>query len=618
MKFMSIVCVACLTALVAGCVISDEWTFDGERVTLPHTWNAADGADGGMVLPYPGHNAVSSSSYSRGRHIYTRTLPEPKRGKRYFVRCLGACEQAEVIVNGWPIGKHDGAFTAFTFEITEALLPGDNRLEIAVDNSYNPHIPPNEGDFTMFGGLYRDVEIIEKPMLCIDPREPIKVEANPDTGHVVVIARRSDTGENFETEFDFPEPELWSPEHPHLYSVTLRMGTDEEQVTFGFRKAEWREDGFYLNGVRRQLHGVCMHQDAGANGWAASADDEERDVLMLKELGADAVRTSHYPRSPRFYDLCDKHGILVWTELPIVDEVPRGDKTFRTNSLVMAREMVTQHRNHPSIICWGAFNEVYQFRKPDGSAEDVLREVRDLIHQLDPSRPVAGASNGAKLTLNAVPDVLGMNLYPGWYGSYAVKMGEEIARAAQQNKRSTVGVTEYGAGGSIHQHGDATERCQPNSRWHTEEYQAFFHATAYKCIKDNPLVWGSFTWVMFDLASDSRHEGERHGINDKGLVTRDRANFKDAYYLYKANWSPKPVLHLVGSRLTTTRHASATVMGFSNCGAVTLKVNGQFIATQEPDAVCTVRFNSVPLAPGENTIELSTDHQSTSTTWIRQ
>lgn len=596
-----------LLGLSSWCFASEairaEWTFDGRPVTLPHTWNAADGADGGTPTNWPGHNSVSSQSYDRGKHVYATILKRPAENRRLFLRVPAACAKAEVRLDGRRIMEHVGAFASFGCELTP--FRDGAVLEIEVDNAYDPHMPPNEGDFTMFGGLYRGVELIEKPRVAIDPVRHVRVDADSATGHVIV--RVPVTGDDDAVrEFDFPSPELWSPENPRLYTVRVSVGEDSEDVTFGFRTVEMRKDGFYLNGRKRVLRGVCRHQDAGPNGWAATAADEERDISLIREMGADAIRTSHYPCSRNFYDLCDRKGILVWTEVPLVDEVPADDPLFAERALQMAREMIEEHRNHPSIVMWGAFNEVYQFRKPDGTSERTVRDVVKLMHELDATRPVVGASNGDKRGLDAIPDGLGRNLYPGWYWKSAERMGEDIAEACAFEGREAICVSEYGAGGGVFTHGDPLDRPKsPGGAWHSEEYQAYFHAATYSGIKDNPCVWGSFAWVMFDAASDARKEGENHGINDKGLVTRDRQTKKDAFYLYKANWSSDPVLHLVGKRMSSTTNSAMNVLGFSNVGGVTLTVNGVVVGDQVPDKVCAVLFRGVRLSPGENRIVLS-------------
>ena len=602
------------------------WTADGDAVTVPHTWNAEDAADGIGRAPDWAQVGYSSgaTSYVRKAVSYRRALPDPVKNRRQFVKCHGASVKAEVKVNGVSIGRHVGAFTAFCFEATKAMKPTGNELEIIVDSTFDPDVQPIHADFSVYGGLYRDVRWIETDAVCIDPVTDgacgVVVDANPDTGDVV--AKVSVLGGTNEVQsFKFEKPVLWSPETPKLYTVNVEVRQkgcrDSVPVTFGFRKAEFREDGFYLNGVKRKIRGVCRHQDREGKGWAVSDADEDEDVMLIKSMGANGVRTSHYPQSPHFYDLCDEKGLLVWTEVPNVNGLTFTEKA-RENELAMAREMVAQHRNHPSIFAWGIFNEIYNMKMAD-APEPRLQALADYVRSLDPSRPVTGASNGTgekRKKLNAIPDQLGLNLYPGWYGKSSDKMGETLDESFAASGRSTAAVTEYGGGGCIGQHADPLKfRPKPAGADHPEEYQAMHHVENYRAIAKDERLWGSFLWVMFDLGSDARREGAFMGRNDKGLVTWDRKNFKDAYYFYRANWTDTPTLRLVGTRMTAVTNSTATVLGFSNVGDVTLKVNGCAVGTLSPDEVKTVLWKDVPLTPGPNRIELTAGGRTASATW---
>ena len=595
------------------------WLADGEPVTLPHTWNAADAADGEDV-PDDWRTAGYSSgstSYLRKAVAYCRALPDPRPGKRYFLRCGGASITATVKVNGREVGRHVGSFTGFCFELTEALKPSGNELEILVDNRFDPDVQPIHADFSVYGGLYRVPELLERDAVCIDPRRNPVVTADPATGHVTVKVPVAG-GEDVTQSFDFPDPVLWSPEHPRLYPVTVRVGADERTIHVGFRTVEFRTDGFYLNGTKRRLRGVCRHQDREGKGWGVSAADEAEDVRWMKRMGADAVRTSHYPQSEAFYDLCDREGLLVWTELPNVNGLtftPEAEE----NERMMAREMVGQHRNHPCVFAWGIFNELYN--KPmSADPEPRMAALRDYVKGLDPTRPVVAASNApGRRTLNAIPEQLGFNLYPGWYGAAADRMGETIDEAFRLNPgRTAFAVSEYGGGGCVSQHADAKARpARADAPFHPEEYQAYLHWGNYRAIVRDPRVWGSFLWVMFDLGSDARREGARFGLNDKGLVTWDRSTAKDAYFLYKANWNPEPMLHLVGERMTSLTNAAATVMAFSNVGEVELRVNGETVGRKTPDEVRTARWDAVPLRDGDNEIEVRAGNFRRTAHWRR-
>ena len=608
--------------------LADGWTADGNPVSIPHTWNAVDAADGeGRASDWSkvGYSS-GATSYVRKVVLYRRALPDPKPGRRYFLKCAGASVKCTTLVNGKEIGRHVGAFTAFCHEATAALKPTGNVLEMAVDNRLDPDVQPIHADFSVFGGLYRVPEWIETGAIAIDPvtdgASGVVLEPDAKTGDVV--ARVSVLGGTNEVQrFHFENPRLWSPEDPVLYDLVVRVSQngDEDAVKlrFGFRTAEFREDGFYLNGVKRRIRGVCRHQDREGRGWCRSRDDEADDVRWIKRMGADGVRTSHYPQSPAFYDLCDEQGFLVWTEVPNVNGLTFTESA-RQNELREAREMVMQHRNHPSIFVWGIFNELYN-KAMEEPPEPRMRALKAYVNSLDPSRPVAAASHQPRRTeLCSVPDVIGFNLYPGWYGRRSEDMGAVLDAAFADNPaRRIAAVSEYGCGGCATQHADPTFRLpKTETRFHPEEYQARHHWANYRAIAADDRVWGSFLWVMFDAASDAKREGERMGLNDKGLITWDRLTAKDAWWFYKVNWNPEPQLHLVGTRLTETTEPSTTVMAFSNVGPVKLYLNGRLYGEMSPDSVNTVMWEKVPLQMGVNEVEVLAGDFRKTARWTRR
>ena len=594
-------------------------------VSVPHSWNVEDGCDGKGVLSSERKrkNSSCASSYERKRVVYSRELPDPKAGRRYFVRCDGASITAVVKVNGRRVGEHLGAFTAFCFEVTDALRASGNRLEIVVDNfSRDDVAPPVNADFTMYGGLCRKVWLIETPRVCIDLTRDggsgVRLFPNPETGEV--RAEIAVSGGTDETRlFSVRDFRLWSPETPVVYTQRFEIASgDAVTETFGFRRVEFREDGFYLNGIRRKLRGVNYHQDREGRGWAVSDDDRAADIAEIKELGADAVRTAHYPHAGRTYSLCDEKGLLAWCEQPNVNGL-RFTETFRTNVWRQTREMVVQLGNHPSIFCWSIFNELYnKVPMTEGEPEAMMEELRDYVKALDPTRPVAAASDMVKNgRLNAIPEALGFNRYPGWYGADGVTMRDMVDEVCRETGRTSLGMSEYGAGGSPRQHGDARTRNPPLGDLHTEEYQAHVHADDYRDLATDPRIWGTFVWCMFDFGSDCRQEGLHWGINDKGLMTYDHQVRKDAWYLYHANWSAEPTLRLVGTRRQQMTNETVTVLGFSNLGDVTLTVNGRTIGTKKPNDVKTVLWESVPLSIGRNVVSLSAGGRESKAVWTR-
>lgn len=618
------------------------WTCDGAPVTIPHTWNAEDGADGGE--PKSGESA-NARSYLRKAAVYRRTLPAVGRGKRVFLRFEGASSKATVVVDGMIVGRHTGAYTAFVCEVTDRInFNRDNLLEVVVDNYVDRNEPPGAADFTVCGGLYRGVQLIETDRACIDPNfhagPGVWAEADPKTGRVAVDVKLNGASPAAKVSCEVKDPSgkvvaegapdalvvakpaLWAPKTPNLYTLTARLkdGKSEDCVgiRFGFRSVEFRRDGFYLNGEKYKIRGVNRHQDREGRGWAMPPEEEAEDIAYIKEMGADGLRTAHYPQSGHIYDLCDEKGLLAWAECPNVNIV-RDTPEYRANAFSNQTEAIWQLKNHPSIFTWSISNELSTNRAP-GVTERLMTELKALVKSLDATRPVALATCRSHQTgVNIIPDAIGFNFYPGWYRNVPEGMtGTTDAALADNPFLTTLGVTEYGAGASVTQHDDAQARNQPLSPVHIEEWQAWVHYWNYKSLFADDRVWGSFIWVMFDFAADARREGPRHGINDKGLMTRDRRFKKDAFHFYKANWNAEPTLHLVGSRMTETTNSTMTVMGFSNIGDVTLSVNGREVGRQTPDEVKTVIWRQVPLKKGANDIRLEASGRTAEARWERK
>lgn len=611
----------------------EGWTCDGIPVVVPHTWNAQDACDGPGATKEPrnGDSAASRTSYLRKRSVYRRMLPSPMAGtRRVFLKCDGASVIAEVSVNGRFVGKHVGAFTAFAFEITEYLQAVSNVLEIAVDNRLNELTQPLSADFSVYGGLYRSVKLIETDLICIDRvtdgADGVDVSADPLTGNVEVrIAVLGGTNEV--RRFSVPDFKLWSPEQPKIYTrriEVLQKGCrDAATIRFAFRTMEFRQDGFYLNGERRQLRGVNRHQDREGKGWAVSGRDEEEDIRLIKELGADALRTAHYPQSRHIYDLCDELGLICWVEYPNVNRV-LFTEGFERGMLTQIREMVRQLGNHPSIAMWSICNELEMDGSQNGwlldpeKTRQLLVRVRDFIHRLDAERPVVAATDKPKSrSVNDVTDQLAYNRYPGWYSRQTMRQMLDDMFAADDRK--ILGMSEYGVGGSIQQHDDPSISVRPNGPWHPEEYQAFrMHDNLLELMRE-PCIWGHYVWAMFDFGADRRTEGATYGKNDKGLMAFNHRDRKDVYYLYKANWRKDvPVLHLVGSRMTSLTNSIVTVLGFSNIGDVRLQVNGRDCGLRAPDDACGVIWKDVRLDSGHNDIRLESGGRTVSARWLVQ
>lgn len=633
-----------------------------EEVTIPHTWNAFDGQDGPARSSDPKLN-VKRENYYRGACWYVRPLDVPAewKDKRVFLLFEAAATAAKVYLNGQPVGEHRGAFTAFCFELTPHVKWGRmNELRVQVDNSHFEDVAPLTGDFNIHGGIYRPVWLIATDPVCVAPlnqgspgvyvtlKSVKKNAATFEVKSLISNGQESAAKLKVATElrdaagkvvanltsriqvapatvapvihtFTIPNPHLWQGRNdPYLYSVVVHVQrngktVDEVVQPLGLRTIEISQDkGFLLNGEPYPIHGVCRHQDKRDKGWALSAADDEEDLRLILEMGTTAIRLAHYPQSTRFHDLCDRAGMLVWDEVPFVNQLPRladaaatpgGEVTpeFSANLEQQMREMILQRYNHPSITWWGLFNELG--RTNTVAALPLVERLNKLAHTLDPSRPIVAASNKTGLTVNHVADATSYNVYPGWYSGFAEDMPKLIDERFVEQSQRRIGISEYGAGANPFQHQEGTLK---KPMWqgdsHPEEWQTLVHERDWAAMKNNPKLWGTFIWVMFDFAVDWRDEGGQPGLNDKGMVTQDRKLKKDVYYFYQANWSKKPVVYIAERRLTPRKLTKTGVKVYSNCGEVELMVNGKSLGKAKPDAIRVFRWEDVALQPGRNQI----------------
>ena len=409
-----------------------------------------------------------------------------------------------------------------------------------------------------------------------------------------------------------PDPHRWNGrKDPYLYTATvsvLQEGKVVDQVSqpLGLRTVEiTQEQGFLLNGNPYPVHGVSRHQDVRNKGWAISPEDEETDARFLKEMGVTAVRNAHYPQSENWHAINDRDGVLLWDELPLIN-VTRDTRPFWHNSEEFLREMVHQLYNHPSIAWWGIFNELGTRPAPpsDKHLFQQLSHLQSVIKEIDPNRIVVAASCQMNKSFNLVTEQMAFNHYPGWYHDNPPSiMADSIAKRSKEvGKR--IAISEYGAGANIAHHAEgAPVRPMPRGPFHPEEYQAYVHEQEWAVMRDNPLLWGTFVWNMFDFAHQGRKEGNILALNDKGMVTHDRLVRKDAFFFYKANWNPEPMIHITARRSALRTQPVTEVKVYSNCPEVELTVNGQSSGVAKPDDLHIARWPSVKLKAGENNIQ---------------
>ena len=564
-----------------------EW----EKVNLPHSWNAVDGQDGG-------------NDYFRGTCHYTKsfTKAELPEAARYYLEIRGANSSADVILNGKELAHHDGGYSTWRVDLTETLAE-ENTLVVAVDNSPNEHVYPQMADFTFYGGLYRDVNLICVPEshFCLDyyggPGLAVTTEvkgANADITVETWITEQKESQSLRYTLYDKEENALASLEtaetkvimtlenvhlwhgrkDPYLYCCEIELVENGEVIDsvcsrFGCRTFEIDvERGFILNGEEYPLRGVSRHQDRWGVGNALLPEHHTEDMDLICEVGATTIRLAHYQHDQFFYDLCDERGMVIWAEIPYISKhMPDG----RENTISQMKELVVQNYNHPSIVVWGLSNEI----SIGGSTEDLLenhRILNDLCHEMDKTRlTTIAAVSMCKLDdpYLQIPDVVSYNHYFGWYGGDTSMNGPWFDNFHATHPSIPIGCSEYGCE-ALNWH-----TSEPFQGDYTEEYQAFYHEELIKQLFSRKYMWATHVWNMFDFGADARAEGGENGQNHKGLVTFDRKYKKDSFYAYKAWLSDEPFVHLCSKRYIDRVEDVTKVTVYSNLPEVELFANGE-------------------------------------------
>ncbi|HET7539443.1 MAG TPA: glycoside hydrolase family 2 TIM barrel-domain containing protein [Polyangiaceae bacterium] len=624
---------------------------------LPHTWNALDGQDG------------PATPYYRGIGWYRKHYSVPSRlqGQRLYLQFDGSNISTDVFVNGRAAGSHVGGYAAFRFDVTELVtFGGDNVIAVKVNNaagadlnhelipeSPTVNVPPLSADYTFFGGLYRSVHLLSTPPLAISPMDfgssgvyvkqthvsaasaeltitvklsndsdgtasaklrasvldAAQVEVASATATQIVPARGKDDAVLSTT---LTSPHLWDGlGDPYLYSVRVdlldgAMVLDSITVPLGVRSFSLDADtGFELNGKHLGLHGVNKHQDQRDKGWAIADTDTDADFAIVRELGANAVRLAHYQHAQHTYDLCDRAGLVVWAETPVVNRI-NDTPEFTASAEQQLTELIRQNYNHPSIVFWSVGNETTLRAGP--SPDALIAHLASVVAAEDPTRLAAYAADGTATDspVNFHGQAHGFNEYQGWYGGKIADFTSWADANREAHPEAPIGITEYGAGASIAEHTAdpaAADSGQNHTNGaHAEEYQSYYHESYWPLLQARPFIWGTFVWALFDFASDTREEGMAAGLNDKGLITFDRQTKKDAFYWYKANWSAEKFVHINSRRFVNLPQSSNTIVVYSNVEAVELQLNGSSLSTR---TATNHRFvwKNVTWADGANVVE---------------
>ncbi len=637
-------------AQLTGCDDS-SW----ETVNIPHTWNDKDADD-------------ETPGFYRGPVWYRKQLfiDKSQEGRRAVIYFEGANQEVRFYLNGQFVGEHKGGYTRFCFDITPHLRYGqENLFAIYVNNVYNPNIPPLSADFTFFGGIYRDVylqfmnpvhiatndyassgvyirtpevnnsaasveittlltndmsqstEIRVENIICdADGKEVKKTQAE-------VKLAAGETKTDISKKIKIDSPRLWDIDDPYRYMVYTRIldkrkGTllDEVVNPLGLRWFKFdSEKGFFLNGKGRKLIGTARHQDYFQKGNALRDELHVQDVLLLKEMGGNYLRVSHYPQDPVIMEMCDKLGIVTSVEIPVVNAVTETEE-FLHNSVEMAKEMVRQDFNRPSVMIWGYMNEIF-LRRPytEGKqledyyrfTEKVARALEATIREEDPSRYTMMAYHNMPqyyedAHLTEIPMIQGWNLYQGWYEPDINEFQRLLDRAHKAYKGKVLMITEYGPGVDPRVHSYQPERFD-----FSQEYGLVYHKHYLNEMMKRPFVAGSSLWNLNDFYSESRVDAVPH-VNNKGVVGLNREK-KDVYWFYKTALSRRPIL-VIGNREwksrggvvnTAQKECIQSVPVFSNAEEVELFVNNKSLGKKKIED--NYALFDVPFVGGENLLE---------------
>lgn len=637
-------------AQLTGCDDS-SW----ETVNIPHTWNNKDADD-------------ETPGFYRGPAWYRKQLfvDKSQEGRQAVIYFEGANQEVRFYLNGQFVGEHKGGYTRFCFDITSHLRYGqENLFAIYVNNVYNPNIPPLSADFTFFGGIYRDVYLqfmnpvhiatndyassgvyirtpevnnsaasveittlltnntlqpaeirVENVIYDADGKEVKKTQAE-------IKLASGETKTDISKKIKIDSPRLWDIDDPYRYMVYTRIldnkkGTllDEVVNPLGLRWFKFdSEKGFFLNGKWRKLIGTARHQDYFQKGNALRDELHVQDVLLLKEMGGNFLRVSHYPQDPVIMEMCDKLGIVTSVEIPVVNAVTETEE-FLQNSVEMAKEMVRQDFNRPSVMIWGYMNEIF-LRRPytEGKqledyyrfTEKVARALEATIREEDPSRYTMMAYHNMPqyyedAHLTEIPMIQGWNLYQGWYEPDINEFQRLLDRAHKVYKGKVLMVTEYGPGVDPGLHSYQPERFD-----FSQEYGLVYHKHYLREMMKRPFIAGSSLWNLNDFYSESRVDAVPH-VNNKGVVGLDREK-KDVYWFYKTALSRRPIL-VIGNREwksrggvvnTAQKECIQSVPVFSNAEEVELFVNNKSLGKKKVED--NYALFDVPFVGGENLLE---------------
>lgn len=641
-------------------IINSGWQFsedntNWETINIPHTWNDKDAFD-------------DQSGYRRGLGYYKKQvfIPLEEKDKILYLKFNAINQEATVFVNGEIVGNHKGGYTAFNFDVTSYLnYDVYNLIEVTVDNSHNENIPPLDADFTFYGGIYRDVELISIPKqhFSLDDfasdgfyvnyynvsdekagvEVDIKIEnkASKKEKTILNVALFDADGKQIKTHSEtirlnpyssedvkiklteVVNPKLWSPENPYLYQLKLTLSNkdgailDSKSANVGFRWASVDpEKGFFLNGKPIKLIGVNRHQDYEGYGNAVPVHLQRKDIELIKNMGANVIRFAHYPHARELYELCDELGLIVWSEIPVVNLVTNSEAFFDT-ALIMQEEHLKQYYNYPSVVMFGYMNEIFlrlQFDKKMPQDErnklklDTYRlaeKLEKLTREIAPNHITVMALHYNEIynetKIADLPMLIGWNLYFGWYYGTIEDFGKFLDDQHSRYPNRSILISEYGPGADVR---ISTQK--PVTYDYSQEYQLQLHKSYYEQVQKRDFVTGMTAWNFADFGSEFRGESLPH-VNQKGLVQYNRKP-KEIYYWYQSVLHKDiPIVHIANyqNEITLINENTQELNVFSNQKTGKLFLNDKFVKNitfQSGVAKVNLQF-----AEGINTIKVTTD-----------
>lgn len=603
---------------------------DAESITLPHCYNSHDGQNGSEMF--------------KGKCFYQKVfdITDDLMEDNIFLEIGAASLVSEVYINGKLAHVNDCPYSMYRIDMKPYIILGENLISIMVDNSQQKYVYPIMADFSFYGGIYRDVSLLISKGVHFDildgGRDGIylkQVKLEDETYRLEIsgaicsnkiisnaqvvfsvkdrdgicvqektIELKIDDKTEFKESIEIEKPHLWQGvEDPYLYEVVVQIKVDgsiidERCIEYGFRTIEISpEKGVFLNGKHIKLNGVARHQDFAEVGNAISKEQMELDMSIIKEIGANSIRLSHYQHDDYFYTLCDREGLLTWAEIPFIS-VPALKCPTNQNAKDQMKYLIKQCYNHSSIYCWGVQNEI-TIGSESERVYEMVKELEEYAKTLDDTRYTAQANihNVADDSyLNKLTDLVGYNLYYGWYYNEIEDLQRRLDNFHKTNPNIPLMVTEYGVDTNYEYHS-----YEPKVKDYTEEYQLLFSDNALRAFEERGFVLGGYVWNLFDFGSSNRDEGGKKGKNQKGLVTIDRKIKKDAFYLYKAYWSQESFVKLAGSRFVNRHKKLNDIVVLSNVTKLSLYVNGNLVEEAERKLPMT-KFENIELKLGSNII----------------